>query len=511
MNLDFRRRATDPGFTLIEAVICIALMGILSTVIAAAVVVTLKTSPAVANRADTAINVQGLVTWLPQDVDSAAPGAFDTTQGSTSGCPGTDPGVINVLKLTWREQITSTTNYAVSYRYVPVPAPAVGGIIYRVYCTIGNAPSVYKVTGILPPWSADPVKVIVTDSPADPDALSDSAKIIVKPLVGSTITIDAASKNPGEVLSTSTTTSPPPTTSSPPPANTAPTASDSTATVVVGTSVSITASAFDGDGNPLTLEILTPPSGWTVTKTTGLSMTVQAPAAGSGVISFRVVDSLGAASSPATITVTATAPAGNQPPSAGPSSGSTRAGVPVTVPLVVSDPENGALTAAVTSTPLPAGWLATVSGTNVTVTPSTTATAATTTLNYRVTDPGGATATSTLAITVTGPPPCVIGGPTLSRTSVPVKNTNSNPDALEQEVTVTITIVSGYCVGLNLRYDTGGPNTQSPRTFSDTGTTRSITLPKHNSPELWSVGPHLLEVRDSTSTTIGSTTLTVTK
>ena len=42
------------------------------------------------------------------------------------------------------------------------------------------------------------------------------------------------------------------------------------------------------------------------------------------------------------------------------------------------------------------------------------------------------------------------------------------------------------------------------------GTTRSVTLPKHPSPELWSVGTHVLEVRDGTSSIIATTNLVVT-
>ena len=148
MNPDTTER--DGGFTLVELVIAISLMALLASVISAAVVVTLRTSPAVADRADAAVNVQGLVTWLPQDIDSAAPGTFDTAQSTPSGCAGVDPG-FNLIKVTWSETISSTVNYAASYRYVATPD---GGHIVRVYCTVGEVPSVLKVTGLLPPWVA---------------------------------------------------------------------------------------------------------------------------------------------------------------------------------------------------------------------------------------------------------------------------------------------------------------------------------------------------------------------
>jgi hypothetical protein len=75
---------------------------------------------------------------------------------------------------------------------------------------------------------------------------------------------------------------------------------------------------------------------------------------------------------------------------------------------------------------------------------------------------------------------------------------------------VTITIVSGYCVGLSLRYDTGAPNSQYVRTFGTSGTVRSVTLPKHPSPELWTVGTHALDVQDGTASVTASADLEVT-
>ena len=79
MTTDHLKR--DRGFTLVEVVICVALLGVLAPVLLSVIVVTLKSSPAIADRADAATIVQGLVTWLPQDIDSAAPGSFDTSPG----------------------------------------------------------------------------------------------------------------------------------------------------------------------------------------------------------------------------------------------------------------------------------------------------------------------------------------------------------------------------------------------------------------------------------------------
>jgi prepilin-type N-terminal cleavage/methylation domain-containing protein len=503
-----RRTTTDAGFTLIEAVICIALMGLLSTVIAAAIVVTMKSSPAVADRADAAVNVQGLVTWLPQDVDSATPGTFDTTDTTTSGCAGADPGR-NVLKMTWHEQITSLINYSVSYRYIPLPNPADGGKIVRVYCTAGGPRNELTVSGVIPAWVVgdEPVRIALTDSPADADSLIDSAKVTVEPVVGKTIVIDATTKNLNETLS-SPPPPPPPVTPPPSPTNNAPVAVNSAQTAKAMTDVAMNVSASDLDNDPLTVSLLVIPAGWTVTTTGGLGIVVNAPllAIGTtGSISFRVTDTSGATAT-SFLDVTVVPAILNQPPTASSSAGSTTAGVPVTIALVASDPENAALSTTVSG--VPADWTVTSSGASVTVTTPNTAPAGSTTLNYTVADQWGATASSTLTITVTAPPPCVVTGPTLSRSTDPVKK--NDPDSLTHDITVTINIVSGYCVGLSLRYDTGAPNSQYVRIFGDAGTTRSVTLPNHPSPELWSVGTHALDVWDGTPRIIATTNLVVT-
>ena len=91
-----------------------------------------------------------------------------------------------------------------------------------------------------------------------------------------------------------------------------------------------------------------------------------------------------------------------------------------------------------------------------------------------------------------------------------MKLKHNNPDALTNTVTVTITIVGGYCVGLALHYDTGAPNGQYVRNFGDIGTTRTMTLPNHPSPELWSTGTRRSRSRTAPSRVIGTVKLVVT-
>ena len=127
----------------------------------------------------------------------------------------------------------------------------------RVYCTTGGARSELTVTGVIPAWDAadPPVRIALTDSPADADALEDSAKITVEPVVGKTIVIDATTKNLNETLSNPPPVPSPPTTS-PSPSNTAPVALNSAQTAKAAIDVAMTVSALrcgwwrHADGQP---------------------------------------------------------------------------------------------------------------------------------------------------------------------------------------------------------------------------------------------------------------------
>lgn len=215
---------------------------------------------------------------------------------------------------------------------------------------------------------------------------------------------------------------------------------------------------------------------------------------------------------------TTTTTIANRAPVAAPVSVTANPALPVTINLPVSDPDNDVLTTTLTG--VPGGWVAVVNGTTVTLTP--TLPAGTSTIGYTVRDPSGAAASSTLAVTVTTattttsstttttttPPPCVVSSMSVSPSTVAL--TAKGTGKLKRNVRVSISIGSGYCVGLTLQYETGAPNGQYIQNFGTSPPYVVTLVGQPQGTELWAVGRHDLVVRDGNGTTLATRTLMVT-
>lgn len=115
-----RRRlegSADAGFTLVELLMVIAMTGLITSAIASALSVGLRSTDEAAQRLAESVDTQLLSAYFPQDVQSAGPGAADvsTAVGATAGCGG---GGSNVLAL--RSVDPSGAARGVSYRLVTV-------------------------------------------------------------------------------------------------------------------------------------------------------------------------------------------------------------------------------------------------------------------------------------------------------------------------------------------------------------------------------------------------------
>ena len=189
----------DGGFTLTEVLIVMVIMGTFATVLAATFSVIARNTPAAEARTDAARSVQGLVTWLPEDVDATPPDGFSSAWNRWD-CAGSAPGK-NVLHMTWVEpRGTHDVVYAVSYQYVFDGAEwAIG----RYSCddsgtgVMGPAAGI-NLTAELPVWDDATPPTTVTFAPTS--GAVETATLSVGTLVGVDVVIDAAPKNPDETL-----------------------------------------------------------------------------------------------------------------------------------------------------------------------------------------------------------------------------------------------------------------------------------------------------------------------
>jgi prepilin-type N-terminal cleavage/methylation domain-containing protein len=236
------QRSRDKGFNLVELLIVITIMGTLVAVVSSAIIVALRTTPAAEARVEDARGVQGLVTWLPQDVDAAAPSGFNRDPNDVWPCAGSKPAnSYNVLSIRWTESAATTTDYAASYRY---ENNGTGWTVARYYCVGAGPASRSSLTSDLPtPWDpnpladplAQPAYTLMCSSVVDdtydgncpvvnrhpPSALAPSPVLSLKLMLdlgnGNEIMIDAAPKNPDQSLADDpdATANQPPTVSTP--------------------------------------------------------------------------------------------------------------------------------------------------------------------------------------------------------------------------------------------------------------------------------------------------------
>jgi prepilin-type N-terminal cleavage/methylation domain-containing protein len=249
----------DRGLSLVELVVSMTLAAMLAGGAAAALTAAQRAMPVADASTDEARTMQGVVTWLPQDVDSTPPGGFDLDPNRASGCtqsPGT-----NLLHLQWAENPGGvSTTYIANYRYVDVGSAA---RIQRVVCSgIGAGPYtntvVVSASTDLPRLPADwtqgslPVRVQLLSLDGDP-----LVRFEVQTLDGAIVSTDAAPKNPSETLVPTTTTvvgtTVPATTTTAPPATTTTTTTDPMASTTTAPATTTTIAATTTTVAPCTI------------------------------------------------------------------------------------------------------------------------------------------------------------------------------------------------------------------------------------------------------------------
>jgi prepilin-type N-terminal cleavage/methylation domain-containing protein len=235
-----RHASRDGGFTLVELLISLVVVGLMAGTITAVFSVIVRTTPQAEARADDARSLLGLSTWLPSDLSSTphvpcsdAPSCatsasvWDKSPGTPSGCAGTDQG-INVLRLSWTESfgsVATTSTYVADYRFFQV---ASSWKLQRVSCVLGGPRTTLRLSSALPPptnpatWAAGTTPLWVTWK-LDSDSNLVGASLEVQTISGDHVRVDGSSNNVNATLpplgtvivpSTTTTTTLPASTSS---------------------------------------------------------------------------------------------------------------------------------------------------------------------------------------------------------------------------------------------------------------------------------------------------------
>ncbi len=182
----------------------IAVMGLICTVIAAVITTAFRNNPMVEIRTDTAHTLKGLVTWLPQDVDSTPPNGFDLTPATATGCTS-NPGK-NVLRMEWSEVVNgTTTRYVSNYRWlsgtnsdsiVRLSCSGTGaGPLGNTHTLAASGPLMKMTSG----WTQGglPVAVAITRDETNDVVL---VTFDVQTAAGDIMHVDSAPKNPGHTL-----------------------------------------------------------------------------------------------------------------------------------------------------------------------------------------------------------------------------------------------------------------------------------------------------------------------
>jgi prepilin-type N-terminal cleavage/methylation domain-containing protein len=198
----------DRGFTLIELIVVMTVMGIAMSVLASATVVVLRTAPAVTGDIDEARSQRGLSTWLAQDAMStyavdvtgnvaiawnppASIFGFETHPGNPGLCPGTPAGTINLVEMAWKRGQGASTVYVANYRFDP---NASNPRVLRMTC---NGPS---ATSLTLRDSQILTQGLAASQPfpnvSDYDTVQNELIVRLLSQDGDTISVEVASRNP---------------------------------------------------------------------------------------------------------------------------------------------------------------------------------------------------------------------------------------------------------------------------------------------------------------------------
>ena len=191
------RSRPDGGFTLVELVVVISLVGLVTTVLAAAIIVSLRTTPQTADRLDDARATRALATWLSHDTTSTPPFLPEQAQGglnltaTTNFCGGEGT---NLLHLVWVENSFVKTAHVANYRFVVVGDE---GQIRRYSCSAADGGPFTGSSSQLLTSGLDPAQPpVVIPEPATGEV--DTVTFQLAGKSGEQVSIETSSRNPAD-------------------------------------------------------------------------------------------------------------------------------------------------------------------------------------------------------------------------------------------------------------------------------------------------------------------------
>lgn len=475
---------SDGGFSLIEILVTITIMGIVATSLSLIITTVLTVSPGVESRNDDSRSLLGLVTYMPEDVNSTPAGNFDFDPSRDSGC--SDPGDgVNLVHMTWSEDDGTLTEYMASYRFVDNGS---GYRIYRFACESGGTSTrVRPMSSNLPDidestWTQGDSPVYI-DETVDGDGVVNGLTLSIDTVSGSSVDFEMRTNNPAETLSPLTPTTP----TTVVPGNGEPSAGPVSVITTKADPVTFNLPVSDPDGDGLVVTLGDLPTGWTQ-NLSGLTLTLDPKSSNespfTATIPYSAADPDGSTAS-STITVEIVADsAANTAPTASPviTTGSTGAATLVNLPVedVDADPLTVTWSGADPSLDI------SVTDTVMSITPDGSVSSPAP-FTYTVTDPSGASASSSIEIVVTT---CVVTGLTPASPSVALRKNGRLEESVDFEVTYT-----GPCTDLILEYDNNLADGYDP-IFESFGSGTGVSLQGQKKGLTWSPGDHVMTLKD---------------
>lgn len=130
-----RPQRTDEGFTLVELVIAVAILGVVMSAVCAAMLVALKTNKETGQRLGKSNDVQYAATWFAEDIASAN----SVTANTAAVCGAAAPAVLNLTSTD-----VDTTTAGVPASPPPSPEPTTRSVSY-VLVTQSTGDGIFRV------------------------------------------------------------------------------------------------------------------------------------------------------------------------------------------------------------------------------------------------------------------------------------------------------------------------------------------------------------------------------